>query len=190
MGILSNNTYTNGIRKTFGDFTVFQPTTKQKNEIRNILEENSQKVLDGIEGVQEDFLNSEITRKIMVMCTNIKKEELDIMSDEELQEIIDNGNMNLKELMVELKHIVQEINFEIQVSVETKIDEALTILNSFKSVSKVEKMADKLGVDLETLISAGNGNQEALAKIQEAQSNKTKKKNGSKKSTSKSKKNG
>ena len=136
MGILKNNQKT-AIRYESGEIILYEIDEIQKEELRNIIIENTK--IDMESGMASIELSYNIIRYIFKFYTTIG-EEVDELDDEELGELIENGNHKIMGLMRAIKEMLREINEEI-------IDETLDSirnLNDHLNLARIERERNNL----------------------------------------------
>ena len=136
MGILKNNQKT-AIRYESGEIILYEIDKIQKEELRNIIIENTK--IDMESGMASIELSYNIIRYIFKFYTTIG-EEVDELDDEELGELIENGNHKIMGLMRAIKEMLREINEEI-------IDETLDSirnLNDHLNLARIERERNNL----------------------------------------------
>ena len=136
MGILKNNQKT-AIRYECGEIILYEIDEIQKEELRIIIIENTK--IDMESGMASIELSYNIIRYIFKFYTTIG-EEVDELDDEELEQLIENGNHKIMGLMRAIKEMLREINEEI-------IDETLDSirnLNDHLNLARIERERNNL----------------------------------------------
>lgn len=123
------------IRWEQSDLKVFNPTNEQMISIKDIIKKNSN--VDLTNGEVKSEYSLEIVRYLIKELTNIGN-EIDEVSDDELEFILDNGDRDLVLLVKELIKILKEITEDI-------IDEQLFQLDYFNRIATAIKLGK--GID-------------------------------------------
>lgn len=153
------------------DFKLFTPTDYQRNELMNMVAENSK--------IQDDELVGELglksIRYILRELTNIGS-EVDEIDDKELESLLDNGDRELQLLMREVENLLHEIAEDIlhKTTRDIKLmNDMLNALDTNGDVNKLGKKWDKfnkkykLNMTWEELIKNNNKKEELENKIKE-----------------------
>lgn len=166
------------IRATISiDIILYEPNELQLEELRNILSENL--------NIDENFnAKGEISLKyIRYIIRELVKDGafIDEYNDDQLSELIENGNKNIKRLLSEISDLLHEISEDMLVEKAGLIStysQIGTILNSTADMNMMQNKFDKLfkkngyDVKFEDLM---NGN--ITPELLESKKIKTKKKN-------------
>lgn len=129
------------IRYSSKDFTIYEPYEFQREELMKIVMDNSK-----IEG---DNLTAEygidMIRYILKEITNIG-EEVNELTNEELEKLLDNGDRELELLMREITILLEEIS-EDSIYILSKqikmMNDLITTLDNNGDISKLEKKFNK-----------------------------------------------
>lgn len=131
------------IRFKEGDFIFYNPTDEQLEEIKKIIEEVG--TIDNKLGINVNLGFKEI-RYIVKELTNIG-DEIDNYTDDELLNLIDKGDLQVKLLFGEIEKFINEVTKEIMFVDNQKllnsIDNCLFILNSTNNEKKIKRKMNK-----------------------------------------------
>lgn len=153
MGILLNNQKTDK-RYENGDVILYEPSKQQELYIKD-------KILENLSKPKEDQLmfSIDLIRYILVNCTSLKN-DVESVDNEKLSELIDNGNIRIKQIMREIEVLFDEYVEDIVYQENRKLKEINSILNALNSkkdlgtiYQKLEKIFKKykINVDLNKL---------------------------------------
>ncbi len=136
MGILKNNQKTS-IRYECGEIILYEIDEIQKEELRNIITENTQ--VDIKNGIASTELSYDIIRYIFKFYTTIG-EEVDELDDDELGELIENGNHKIMGLMRAVKEMLREVSEEIM----EEVLDGIRNLNDHLNLARIERERNNL----------------------------------------------
>jgi hypothetical protein len=108
MGILKNNQKTN-IRFKQDEVILYEPNEVQKEELRLIILDNTKLDLNSGEAVSEYSYN--LVRYMLRFLTSVG-EEVDELTDDELEVLIENGNGKIASLMRAIENLLREVTEE------------------------------------------------------------------------------
>lgn len=128
------------IRFQKGDLILFEPTQEQKNLITEIIKNNS--TIDRELNVEMEMEIS-VFRNILKTITNIG-DEVDQFSDEELVELIDNGDRELTLFTREVSAYVTELIEDVQYQQFQMLNTAIAMVKSIEGVEKTNKTTNML----------------------------------------------
>lgn len=133
----------NKIRFKEGDFIFYNPTDEQLEKIKKLIEEIG--TIDNKLGINVNLGFKEI-RYIVKELTNIG-DEIDNYTDDELLNLIDKGDLQVKLLFGEIEKFINEVTKEIMFVDNQKllnsIDNCLFILNSTNNEKKIKRKMNK-----------------------------------------------
>lgn len=141
MGILKDNQKTQ-IRYECEEVILYEPTKTQLDELKHLIYENTQMDLDT--GVATTEYSYDIMRYIFKFYTTIG-DEVDELNDDELEDLIENGNHKIQGLMRAITEMLREI-------AEGSLYELESIIRTYNEQKKANKLlerADKLKKELE-----------------------------------------
>lgn len=151
MGILKNNQKQN-IRFKLDDVILYEPNMVQREELRTIIIDNTKIDIDKGEASAE--YEYSIIRYIFKFLTSIG-DEVDELSDDELEEQINNGNHKIAKLMREIEDMLREIMEEVvhQYMNEVKnLNEQLRLVDMSSEIDEIrqnfDNIAKKKGLDV------------------------------------------
>ena len=147
MGILRDNQKTQ-IRYECEEVILYEPTKTQLAELKHIVYENTKMDLE--KGVATTEYSYDIMRYIFKFYTTIG-DEVDELTDDELEDLIENGNHKIQGLMRAITEMLREIAsnslYELESAIKTyneqkKADELLQKANKLK-----KELEEKINVD-------------------------------------------
>ena len=147
MGILRDNQKTQ-IRYECEEVILYEPTKSQLAELKHIVYENTKMDLE--KGVATTEYSYDIMRYIFKFYTTIG-DEVDELTDDELENLIENGNHKIQGLMRAITEMLREIAsnslYELESAIKTyneqkKADELLQKANKLK-----KELEEKINVD-------------------------------------------
>ena len=147
MGILRDNQKTQ-IRYECEEVILYEPTKNQLAELKHIVYENTKMDLE--KGVATTEYSYDIMRYIFKFYTTIG-DEVDELTDDELEDLIENGNHKIQGLMRAITEMLREIAsnslYELESAIKTyneqkKADELLQKANKLK-----KELEEKINVD-------------------------------------------
>ena len=147
MGILRDNQKTQ-IRYECEEVILYEPTKSQLVELKHIVYENTKMDLE--KGVATTEYSYDIMRYIFKFYTTIG-DEVDELTDDELEDLIENGNHKIQGLMRAITEMLREIAsnslYELESAIKTyneqkKADELLQKANKLK-----KELEEKINVD-------------------------------------------
>lgn len=147
MGILRDNQKTQ-IRYECEEVILYEPTNTQLAELKHIVYENTKMDLE--KGVATTEYSYDIMRYIFKFYTTIG-DEVDELTDDELEDLIENGNHKIQGLMRAITEMLREIAsnslYELESAIKTyneqkKADELLQKANKLK-----KELEEKINVD-------------------------------------------
>lgn len=147
MGILRDNQKTQ-IRYECEEVILYEPTNTQLAELKHIVYENTKMDLE--KGVATTEYSYDIMRYIFKFYTTIG-DEVDELTDDELEDLIENGNHKIQGLMRAITEMLREITsnslYELESAIKTyneqkKADELLQKANKLK-----KELEEKINVD-------------------------------------------
>ena len=147
MGILRDNQKTQ-IRYECEEVILYEPTNTQLAELKHIVYENTKMDLE--KGVATTEYSYDIMRYIFKFYTTIG-DEVDELTDDELEDLIENGNHKIQGLMRAITEMLREIAsnslYELESAIKTyneqkKADELLQKANKLK-----RELEEKINVD-------------------------------------------
>lgn len=153
MGVLLNNQKTN-IRYQDGDTILYELNKEQEVQIKSKMFDNSKNTQD-----EQLIVSVGLIKYILQECTSLK-EDVEKMTDKELSDAIDNGNIKIKKLMREVEKLFDEYVEDMVYEENRKLKEVNSILNALNSkkdlgtiYQKLEKIFKKykINVDLNKL---------------------------------------
>ena len=147
MGILRDNQKTQ-IRYECEEVILYEPTKSQLAELKHVVYENTKMDLE--KGVATTEYSYDIMRYIFKFYTTIG-DEVDELTDDELEDLIENGNHKIQGLMRAITEMLREIAsnslYELESAIKTyneqkKADELLQKANKLK-----KELEEKINVD-------------------------------------------
>ena len=147
MGILRDNQKTQ-IRYECEEVILYEPTNTQLAELKHIVYENTNMDLE--KGVATTEYSYDIMRYIFKFYTTIG-DEVDELTDDELEDLIENGNHKIQGLMRAITEMLREIAsnslYELESAIKTyneqkKADELLQKANKLK-----KELEEKINID-------------------------------------------
>lgn len=147
MGILRDNQKTQ-IRYECEEVILYEPTNTQLAELKHIVYENTKMDLE--KGVATTEYSYDIMRYIFKFYTTIG-DEVDELTDDELEDLIENGNHKIQGLMRAITEMLREIAsnslYELESAIKTyneqrKADELLQ-----KATKLKKELEEKINVD-------------------------------------------
>lgn len=118
-----------------GDFKLYEPTDYQREELANIITENSK--IENDELVAELGLKS--IRYVIRELTNVGN-SIDEISDKELESLLDNGDRELQLLMMEIEILLHEVAEDIL----CQTTRSMRYMNDFINTMDVNGDSEKL----------------------------------------------
>ena len=139
------------LRKSIGKIEIYNPTNGQIEEIKKMINETAKLInkKDNIE-LQTNFNNMEMVRYLIDNLTNL--EEVDTLTDEELEEIISSPSQDLFKVIIEFRKIIQQVMEVIRLDVENMIKTLDNMVDGVLDMTKLDMIAKKMGIPLDTLI--------------------------------------
>ena len=160
------------IRHESKDFKLYEPTDYQREELMNIITENSK--IENDELVAELGLKS--IRYTIKELTNVGN-EIDELADKELESLLDRGDRELQLLMREIELLLHEVTEDViyQTTRNVKVmNDIINALDTNGDVDKLRKKWDKfnkkykMNVSWEDLINNANKREELENKLKES----------------------
>lgn len=154
MGVLLNNQKTDK-RYENGDVILYEPNKEQEIYIKKKIVENINLNTDE----ERLGVSYNLIRYILIECTSLK-EDIEQIDNDKLFELIDNGNIKIKQIMREIEKLFDEYVEDITYEEGKKLKEINSILNALNSkkdlgviYQKLEKIFKKykINVDLSKL---------------------------------------
>lgn len=173
MGLLKNNTKKE-VRFKNKVFTLLEPNAIQKEEIVKIISNQSKVYEDKIE-IEADLT---LFRYFFKEMTNIGG-EVDEYTDEELSDMLDNANKELKDLIRALTDLIEEIGEDLmylQIAEIKKLSGIFDMMDTKDDIAKLKKKYNKiakkykLNMDFDELFNGlqnPKSNKEIIGKILE-----------------------
>ena len=159
------------IRHESKDFKLYEPTDYQREELMNIITENSK--IENDELVAELGLKS--IRYTIKELTNVGN-EIDELADKELESLLDRGDRELQLLMREIELLLHEVTEDViyQTTRNVKVmNDIINALDTHGDVDKLRKKWDKfnkkykMNISWEDLINNANKREELENKLKE-----------------------
>lgn len=159
------------IRHESKDFKLYEPTDYQREELMNIITENSK--IENDELVAELGLKS--IRYTIKELTNVGN-EIDELADKELESLLDRGDRELELLMREIELLLHEVTEDViyQTTRNVKVmNDIINALDTNGDVDKLRKKWDKfnkkykMNISWEDLINNANKREELENKLKE-----------------------
>lgn len=160
------------IRHESKDFKLYEPTDYQREELMNIITENSK--IENDELVAELGLKS--IRYTIKELTNVGN-EIDELSDKELESLLDRGDRELQLLMREIELLLHEVTEDVIYQTTRNIkfmNDIINVLDTNGDVDKLRKKWDKfnkkykMNISWEDLINNANKREELENKLKES----------------------
>lgn len=149
MGILLDNQKTN-IRFEYDDIVIYHPTSKQVDEIKELIKNNIM-----LQSQDNEVLSLECIKYILKELTNIK-EDYDNITNEELGMLLSNGKRNIELMLRDIESLLNEIKDDIiytNIQLMKQINSLLNILNynneHEKMINKLNKLMKKNKIDFD-----------------------------------------
>ena len=160
MGILRDNQKTQ-IRYECEEVILYEPTNAQLAELKHIEYENTK--LDLEKGVATTEYSYDIMRYIFKFYTTIG-DEVDELTDDELEDLIENGNHKIQGLMRAITEMLREIASDSLYELES----AIKTYNEQKKADELLQKANKLKKELEEKINVDKiiENQKEIEKLE------------------------
>ena len=159
------------IRHESKDFKLYEPTDYQREELMNIITENSK--IENDELVAELGLKS--IRYTIKELTNVGN-EIDELADKELESLLDRGDRELQLLVREIELLLHEVTEDViyQTTRNVKVmNDIINALDTNGDVDKLRKKWDKfnkkykMNISWEDLINNANKREELENKLKE-----------------------
>ena len=166
MGILRNNQKTQ-IRYECEEVILYEPTKSQLAELKHVVYENTKMDLE--KGVATTEYSYDIMRYIFKFYTTIG-DEVDELTDDELEDLIENGNHKIQGLMRAITEMLREIASDSLYELES----AIKTYNEQKKADELLQKANKLKKELEEKINVDKiiENQKEIEKLEKEKDNK------------------
>lgn len=166
MGILRDNQKTQ-IRYECEEVILYEPTNTQLAELKHIVYENTK--MDLGKGVATTEYSYDIMRYIFKFYTTIG-DEVDELTDDELEDLIENGNHKIQGLMRAITEMLREIASNSLYELES----AIKTYNEQKKADELLQKANKLKKELEEKINVDKiiENQKEIEKLEKEKNNK------------------
>lgn len=160
MGILKDNQKTQ-IRYECEEVILYEPTNTQLAELKHIVYENTKMDLE--KGVATTEYSYDIMRYIFKFYTTIG-DEVDELTDDELENLIENGNHKIQGLMRAITEMLREIASDSLYELES----AIKTYNEQKKADELLQKANKLKKELEEKINVDKiiENQKEIEKLE------------------------
>ena len=160
MGILRDNQKTQ-IRYECEEVILYEPTKSQLAELKHIVYENTKMDLE--KGVATTEYSYDIMRYIFKFYTTID-DEVDELTDDELENLIENGNHKIQGLMRAITEMLREIASDSLYELES----AIKTYNEQKKADELLQKANKLKKELEEKINVDKiiENQKEIEKLE------------------------
>ena len=160
MGILRDNQKTQ-IRYECEEVILYEPTKNQLAELKHIVYENTKMDLE--KGVATTEYSYDIMRYIFKFYTTIG-DEVDELTDDELEDLIENGNHKIQGLMRAITEMLREIASDSLYELES----AIKTYNEQKKADELLQKANKLKKELEEKINVDKiiENQKEIEKLE------------------------
>lgn len=159
------------IRHESKDFKLYEPTDYQREELMNIITENSK--------IENDKLVAELglksIRYTIKELTNIGS-SIDELTDKELESLLDNGDRELQLLMREIELLLNEVAEDVIYQTTRNIKFMNDIINALDTNGDVDKLRKKwdkfnkkykMNISWEDLINNANKREELENKLKE-----------------------
>lgn len=154
------------------DFKMYEPTDYQRNELMNIITENSK--------IEDDELVAELGLKAIRYAvkelTNIGS-EIDEIEDRELESLLDNGDRELQLLMREVELLLHEVAEDVLCQTTRSMRYMNDFINTMDVNGDSEKLKKKwdkfnkkykMNISWEDLINNANKREELENKLKES----------------------
>jgi hypothetical protein len=127
------------IRAKYDDIIVYNPSKKQVEELKELIT-NSLRLSNG--EIQGDF-GFDIIRKLIKDFTNIDNDEIDALSDEELDELSDLADNTLSAVFNELEVILTEVTEKIAQDTIRDLKKIVANIEQLKDIQEFAKVAQE-----------------------------------------------
>lgn len=127
------------IRAKYDDIIVYNPSKKQAEELKELIT-NSLRLSNG--EIQGDF-GFDIIRKLIKDFTNIDNDEIDALSDEELDELSDLADNTLSAVFNELEAILTEVTEKIAQDTIRDLKKIVANIEQLKDIQEFAKVAQE-----------------------------------------------
>lgn len=127
------------IRAKYDDIIVYNPSKKQAEELKELIT-NSLRLSNG--EIQGDF-GFDIIRKLIKDFTNIDNDEIDALSDEELDELSDLADNTLSAVFNELETILTEVTEKIAQDTIRDLKKIVANIEQLKDIQEFAKVAQE-----------------------------------------------
>lgn len=127
------------IRAKYDDIIVYNPSKKQVEELKGLIT-NSLRLSNG--EIQGDF-GFDIIRKLIKDFTNIDNDEIDALSDEELDELSDLADNTLSAVFNELEVILTEVTEKIAQDTIRDLKKIVANIEQLKDIQEFAKVAQE-----------------------------------------------
>ena len=127
------------IRAKYDDIIVYNPSKKQVEELKELIT-NSLRLSNG--EIQGDF-GFDIIRKLIKDFTNIDNDEIDALSDEELDELSDLADNTLSAVFNELETILTEVTEKIAQDTIRDLKKIVANIEQLKDIQEFAKVAQE-----------------------------------------------
>lgn len=127
------------IRAKYDDIIVYNPSKKQVEELKGLIT-NSLRLSNG--EIQGDF-GFDIIRKLIKDFTNIDNDEIDALSDEELDELSDLADNTLSAVFNELEAILTEVTEKIAQDTIRDLKKIVANIEQLKDIQEFAKVAQE-----------------------------------------------
>jgi lipoate-protein ligase A len=127
------------IRAKYDDIIVYNPSKKQVEELKELIT-NSLRLSNG--EIQGDF-GFDIIRKLIKDFTNIDNDEIDALSDEELDELSDLADNTLSAVFNELEAILTEVTEKIAQDTIRDLKKIVANIEQLKDIQEFAKVAQE-----------------------------------------------
>lgn len=127
------------IRAKYDDIIVYNPSKKQAEELKELIT-NSLRLSNG--EIQGDF-GFDIIRKLIKDFTNIDNDEIDALSDEELDELSDLADNTLSAVFNELEIILTEVTEKIAQDTIRDLKKIVANIEQLKDIQEFAKVAQE-----------------------------------------------
>ena len=138
MASIKKHTKSN-IRAKYDDIIVYNPNKKQAEELKELIT-NSLRLSNG--EIQGDF-GFDIIRKLIKDFTNIDNDEIDALSDEELDELSDLADNTLSAVFNELETILTEVTEKIAQDTIRDLKKIVANIEQLKDIQEFAKVAQE-----------------------------------------------
>ena len=127
------------IRAKYDDIIIYNPSKKQAEELKELIT-NSLRLSNG--EIQGDF-GFDIIRKLIKDFTNIDNDEIDALSDEELDELSDLADNTLSAVFNELEVILTEVTEKIAQDTIRDLKKIVANIEQLKDIQEFAKVAQE-----------------------------------------------